>query len=196
MILNAYGEISLPELAEKTKKSKSTISKHLNELENSVNWITIREEKVRGAIKKKIYRMNVKKTTSDIFWYIDQIIKSFPPGKSNELLIKILKLKSSILNMIQFLNIDAVKYLERNMKYLKTMDHEIAKGFFLENDIPIYGINLSSKEAEEYNSEIKKFHKEFFTKIETVRLQNKEKIPVREYFAFNIVFPMKKIILE
>ena len=91
MMLNAYGEISLPELAKKMGKSKTTISKHLRLLDSELNWITIEEVKVRGNIKKKVYKMNIETRYSDVFWNLEKIVKSYPKEKVNKFLIKELK---------------------------------------------------------------------------------------------------------
>lgn len=38
------------------------------------------------------------------------------------------------------------------------------------------------------------FHKKFIKKIEEERLKNKDKKPIREYLAFQVVWPIKKMI--
>ena len=38
------------------------------------------------------------------------------------------------------------------------------------------------------------FHKKFNKKIEEERLKNKDKKPIREYLAFQVVWPIKKMI--
>lgn len=194
MMLNAYGEISLPELAKKMGKSKTTISKHLKLLNSELNWITIEEEKVRGNIKKKIYKMNVDTRHSDVFWNLEDIVKSYPKEKINKFLIKEIKMNQLLFQMINLMNLETNKFLERKMTTLETMDQELTKEFFLKNRVINYYTNLTKEESIEYNNEMYDFHKKFIKKIEEERLKNKDKKPIREYLAFQVVWPIKKMI--
>ncbi|MHA1718525.1 MAG: hypothetical protein ACTSWX_13145 [Promethearchaeota archaeon] len=194
MMLNAYGEISLPELAKKMGKSKTTISKHLRLLDSELNWITIEEVKVRGNIKKKVYKMNIETRYSDVFWNLEKIVKSYPKEKVNKFLIKELKKKHLVFKMMDRFNFEAEQFIENNIKTLETMDQDLAKEYFLQNQIINYNTNLTKEEAEEYNKEMYKFHKNFIKKIEIKRLKEKDKVPIREYVAFQIVLPIKKMV--
>ncbi len=194
MMLNAYGEISLPELAKKMGKSKTTISKHLKLLDSELNWITIEEEKVRVNIKFFFYKMNVDTRYSDVFWNLEDIVKSYPKEKINKFLIKELKKNQLLFQMINLMNLETNEFFERKIDTLETMDQELTKEFFLKNQVINYYTNLTKEESIEYNNEMHEFHKKFIKKIEEERLKNKDKKPIREYLAFQVVWLIKKMI--
>ena len=82
----------------------------------------------------------------------------------------------------------------RKIATLETMDQELTKEFFLKNQVINYFTNLTKEESIEYNNEMHEFHKKFIKKIEEKRLKNKDKKPIREYLAFQVVWPIKKMI--
>ncbi len=195
MILNIHGEMSLPDLAKKLGKAKSTISKHLSELE-AINWVTIREEKVRGRILKKIYRMNVDYVTPQMMWNLEEIVQNYPEEEANQFIGKLLKKKRLLIKFLSLFNSQVEEFIEKLENRIKVMDQSLVKDYFISHQILSNAINLTEEEAIEYRDTMKKFHTQFIKKIEEERKKNRSELPKRDYMAFQVVYPMKKIIEE
>lgn len=197
--LDIYQELSLTELSQKLGKSKSTVSKHLNELlkikVNNKQFINVREQKHRGSINQKIYSRNI---ASFFFGKTHDEIKEYTPKQMLELLqneeflinIRLFSLLKDVISQTY----DFVHDFYTNIS-LKDITEDFKENIYRYNTCIPRISYFTTEEYIEYREKFLEFDDMMLKKIEKKRSQtpNATKMP-REYLVTHTMLPIKRIL--
>jgi len=196
--LNIYNELSLTELSEKVGKSKSTVSKHIKELQdikiNDQSIIQMREQKHRGSIKQKIFS----KANTPLFrgrTYSD--IKEFSADEMyNHLHNEEFMINLRLFTLMRDIISQTVNYVNEFYSNLspKDMDNKFKEKVYRYNTC-IPRIQYYTKEEYlNYREKFLKFDEQYLAEVEEKRKSNnKSSTEPKEYLVCNALLPIRRI---
>ena len=198
-LLQVYQELSLTDLSAKMGKSKSTISKHIKEMQEIViegeSIIKVREEQHRGSIMQKFFSMS---NTPLFFGKTYDDIINF----TSEEMYKYLHINEYIINLRFFsllkeINDQTIEYIS---EFYNTLVSDELDDDFKEN---VYKYNTciprisyyTKEEYEEYREKFIEFDEDFLKEIQERRNKDPKSVLIpREYLVSHTLLPIKRIL--
>ena len=190
--LFVYGELSLTELRDKLRKSKSTVHRHIQDLIQIGFVEESKEEKVRGSIKAKFYSISKAFIKNGIHYGIDDMVrdstKIFETGDEDQIKNYFKMMKTTI------------KTLKKPLEIMEKYGENISKSINLFNPEEIQVqplmkmIFLNPKQIKKF----KEYLRDFWKKVETLfeEEDNGENGSAVNPFYFSFVLLNLKNLLE
>lgn len=191
-LLFFYNELNVSEIAQKIHKSKATISRHLNAMEED-HILESRISEYKRSISPKYYHLPIQKM-SELLPFESRSMRNKPKNskqrldfykKSIEAMRSMLHLTQKGLGLLHPL----LNSFENNLGNIESADLIFDKYFLseFEKKIDFQTIVISEKNLPEYFKLWYKFRKE----IETLEKQNKGE---HSYIVFETVFPFQRLV--
>lgn len=197
--LHIYKELSLTELSGKLGKSKSTISKHIQEMQRieiqGEKLVDVRERKYRGSIEQKMYSLGkiplfIGKTYDDL--------KSYSPDQ----IFDYLHIEEYMINMRFFSLLKDI--MSRTLEYInefysnltpKDIDEDFKEKIYQYNTCIPRIQYYSTDEYIEYRHRFLKFEDDFLAEIEKKRkIISKSTSKPQEYLVYHVLLPVRRIL--
>ena len=160
--LFVYGELSLTELRDKLKKSKSTVHRHLQEL-IQVGFIDeSKEEQVRGSIKAKYYSISQNFIKNGIHYDMDAMERdSKRIFDSND--------EETITNFFKMMK-TSIKTMKKPLEIMENYGEAIIKNYNLYNaeEIQVKPLMKMIFLNDTQVTKFKEYLREFWKKVETL----------------------------
>jgi predicted transcriptional regulator len=191
-LLFFYTELNVSEIAQKIHKSKATISRHLNAMEED-HILESRISEFKRSISPKYYRLPIQKMT-ELLPFESRSMRNIPknPKQRLEFFKKSIEAMRSMLYLTQkglgLLN-PLLNNFESNLGNIESADKIFAKYFLseFEKKIDFQTIVISENNLPEYFRLWYKFRKD----IESLEKQNKSD---HSYIVFESVFPFQRLV--
>ncbi|MHA1300406.1 MAG: helix-turn-helix domain-containing protein [Candidatus Helarchaeota archaeon] len=193
LILYLYDELNVTQISKLIKKNKTTVSRHLREMEKDEVVIS-REIQTKGKINPKFYRLNIEKLYNieqhkkvDLLTILDSKarLQKYKQGIS---------LASSLFNIIKNgfdLFQPIIESLERNFDEVEKADKEIGLKFFY----PTLKINFDPIIiSEERLPEANKLYVEYRKKLIKLRDEGEKNNEQKSMVVLHTIIPLKDIL--
>ncbi|UCG02688.1 MAG: helix-turn-helix domain-containing protein [Candidatus Heimdallarchaeota archaeon] len=190
-LLNVYRELSLTDLSQLLHKSKPALHRHIQKMIEAGIIKESKEEKVRGSIKAKYYKL-VKDVTQE---YIDRAellaVENPEKRKANiATLLKIERAKFHVVNASIHLLTHLTRRLEDQVDLAEDIDWE---QFFNTSSSQLTMKFLSNEALELYQGHMEAFNKEVGSLEESYE-KNQVKQPSNQYMVVSLTIPIQQLI--
>ncbi|MHA1377164.1 MAG: winged helix-turn-helix domain-containing protein [Candidatus Helarchaeota archaeon] len=194
LILYLYSELNVTQISKLIKKNKTTVSRHLKEMEKD-GIVVSREIQARGKINPKNYRLNDQK----LFYDIDQhkkvdLLTILDPKSRLQRYKQGIYLASNLFNIIKNgfdLFQPLIESLENNFDEIEKADKEIGLKFFY----PTLKVNFDPiLISEERLPEANKLYIEYREKLIKLRDKGEKNDEQKSMIVLHTLIPLKDIL--
>ena len=193
MSLQVYHELSLTQIAEKIGKTKSTTHRHVRILLKVGIVEESREEKVRGSIKTKYYKLVQKERQLPglkirSIMAIEDIEERL---KALNILLKVLEIQTQQFDNSVGMVGNYINYISSELKRGDLADFQRISEFFEENQIAFKPNYLTKNQFKRYMD----LYDEFHEKVEQLIKESEGKEEQeKHYFILTLMLPLKKLL--
>jgi len=198
-VIQVYQELSLTDLSLKMGKSKSTISKHIKEMQeikiDGESIIRVRQQKHRGSIEQKFFSMG----NTPLFFgkTYDDIINFTPEEMYRYLHINEYIINLRFFTLLKEINDQTIDYITEFYNNLSPneLDDDFKEKIYKFNTCIPRISYFTKEEYEEYREKFIKFDEGFLKEIEDRRKNDPKSVLIpREYLVSHTLLPMKRIL--
>lgn len=195
MLLGLYNDIGLGDLSKKLDLSKSTVLRHLKELEK-IGVIDIRREKVKGSRLKQYY--SVPPNILKMMKLSHSLLRNIPPEEALDALIIDLQADASFFSIFMKILDEVILYnkdLQKDLKeYRPTNYQTIEKIFSTESHYRYFFWYLNKAQYSKFRLRYQEFMKNLKKDFKLIEKEENNNIDKENlYFVFHSLIPLKKI---
>ncbi|MFX0182121.1 MAG: helix-turn-helix domain-containing protein [Candidatus Hodarchaeota archaeon] len=193
-LLSIYGELSLTDLSTLLDKSKPALHRHIKKMINAGLLVESKEEKVRGSIKAKFYRLSI--DVREYFSPTDRmaLLDTEDPDKRLENIKHIFELEKAK-SYISKASIDLITHhIDKLEEHFSLSKKDLDLESFMETSVSPFNIFLLSDESAELLS---KQFAEFDQKKVVIddKFENKHGIPpTKQHLVVMTIIPINKLL--